>query len=110
MSIVLTSVSSAIVGVIGPNGAGKSTLIKMILGREKADSGSFIVGNTVKIAVVDQDRDSLDSSRTVYDEITTGSDFLTLGNALKPSGASPLRSVRRKSRGERSFILLLVWI
>lgn len=62
-------------------GAGKSTLIKMILGKEKPDRGSFMVGDTVKIAVVDQDRDSLDSSRSVYDEITGGSDFLELGSA-----------------------------
>jgi sulfate-transporting ATPase len=52
----------------------------MILGREKPDSGTFIVGDTVKLAVVDQDRDSLDSSRSVYDEITSGSDFLQLGS------------------------------
>jgi ATP-binding cassette ChvD family protein len=71
----------AIVGVIGPNGAGKSTLIKMILGKEKPDSGTFNVGETVKLAVVDQDRDNLDSSRTVYDEITGGSDDLMLGSA-----------------------------
>lgn len=77
----------AIVGVIGPNGAGKSTLIKMILGKEKADSGTFTVGETVKLAVVDQDRDNLDSSRSVYDEITGGSDDLMLGSATINSRA-----------------------
>ena len=55
--------------VIGPNGAGKSTLIKMILGKEKPDSGTFTVGSTVKLAVVDQDRDSLQGDKSVYDEI-----------------------------------------
>jgi ATPase subunit of ABC transporter with duplicated ATPase domains len=71
--------AGAIVGVIGPNGAGKSTLLKMILGKEKPDSGSFLVGGTVKVAVVDQDRDGLEGSRSVYDEITDGSDILNLG-------------------------------
>lgn len=73
--------AGSIVGVIGPNGAGKSTLIKMILGKEKPDSGSFIVGDTVKLAVVDQDRDNLDANRSVYDEICDGRDSLELGNA-----------------------------
>ena len=50
----LKNITGAIVGVIGPNGAGKSTLIKMIMGKEKADSGSFVVGETVRLAVVDQ--------------------------------------------------------
>lgn len=53
--------TGAIVGVIGPNGAGKSTLIKMIMGKEKADSGSFVVGETVRLAVVDQVSISLSS-------------------------------------------------
>lgn len=69
----------AIVGVVGPNGAGKSTLIKMIQGRETPDSGTFTVGQTVKLAVVDQDRESLQGDQSVYDEITGGSDFLQLG-------------------------------
>ena len=73
--------ANAIVGVIGPNGAGKSTLVKMITGKVTPDSGEFKVGDTVKLAVVDQDRDSLDATRTVYDEIGDGSDFLQLGNA-----------------------------
>lgn len=71
----------AIVGVVGPNGAGKSTLVKMILGKVTPDSGTFTVGETVKLAVVDQDRDSLDGNRSVFDEITSGSDFLQLGSA-----------------------------
>jgi ABC-type multidrug transport system ATPase subunit len=52
--ILIIPFTGAIVGVIGPNGAGKSTLIKMIMGKEKADSGSFVVGETVRLAVVDQ--------------------------------------------------------
>lgn len=77
----------AIVGVVGGNGAGKSTLIKMILGKEVPDSGTFTVGDTVKLAVVDQDRDSLDGNRSVYDEITSGSDYLQLGSAEVSSRA-----------------------
>ena len=77
----------AIVGVVGPNGAGKSTLIKMVLGKDVPDSGTFTVGETVKLAVVDQDRDSLDGTRSVYDEITSGSDFLQLGSAEVSSRA-----------------------
>jgi sulfate-transporting ATPase len=73
--------AGAIVGVIGPNGAGKSTLIKMITGKESPDSGTFTVGDTVQLAVVDQDRDNLEGTRSVYDEIAGGSDFLQLGNA-----------------------------
>ena len=52
--IIILILTGAIVGVIGPNGAGKSTLIKMIMGKEKADSGTFVVGETVRLAVVDQ--------------------------------------------------------
>jgi len=73
--------AGAIVGVVGPNGAGKSTLIKMILGREKPDEGTFVVGSTALIAVVDQDREGLDGSMSVYEEITGGSDFLQLGSS-----------------------------
>lgn len=70
----------AIVGVVGPNGAGKSTLVKMIQGKITPDSGIFEVGKTVKLAVVDQDRDNLDSTRSVYEEITGGLDSLFLGD------------------------------
>jgi len=60
---------------------GKSTLVKMILGKVTPDSGTFTVGDTVKLAVVDQDRENLDGERSVFDEITSGSDFLQLGSA-----------------------------
>lgn len=69
-----------IVGVIGPNGAGKTTLFRMITGVEKPDSGEFQVGPTVKLAYVDQSRDNLDPKKSVYDEISGGSDVIMVGN------------------------------
>jgi sulfate-transporting ATPase len=68
----------SIVGVIGPNGAGKTTLLRLITGEEKPDSGSITIGQTVQLAYVDQDR-SLDSEKTVWEEISGGEDNLTLG-------------------------------
>jgi len=69
-----------IVGVIGPNGAGKTTLFRMITGQEKPDSGTFKVGDTVKLGYVDQSRDSLDPNKSVYEQISGGSDTIMLGN------------------------------
>ncbi|AZY50162.1 energy-dependent translational throttle protein EttA [Bordetella avium] len=69
----------AIVGIIGPNGAGKSTLFRMIAGREQPDSGEVKLGQTVKLAYVDQSRDSLESAKTVFDAISDGADLLTVG-------------------------------
>ncbi|HEY1552363.1 MAG TPA: energy-dependent translational throttle protein EttA [Kofleriaceae bacterium] len=68
-----------IVGVIGPNGAGKTTLFRMIMGLEKPDKGTVKVGETVKLGYVDQSRDALDDNKTIYDEISEGVDFLTMG-------------------------------
>ena len=68
-----------IVGVIGPNGAGKTTTFKMIVGLEKPDAGKLTVGPTVKVAYVDQNRDSLDPSKTIFEEITGGTDYIMLG-------------------------------
>ncbi len=68
-----------IVGVIGPNGAGKTTTFKMIVGIEKPDAGKLTVGPTVKVAYVDQNRDSLDPSKTIFEEITGGTDYIMLG-------------------------------
>jgi energy-dependent translational throttle protein EttA len=70
----------AIVGIIGPNGAGKSTLMKMIMNLEKPDSGEVKHGHTVKLAYVDQSRDALDPKNNVWQEVSGGSDILTIGN------------------------------
>ncbi|MSQ60357.1 MAG: energy-dependent translational throttle protein EttA [Betaproteobacteria bacterium] len=77
----------AIVGVIGPNGAGKSTLIRMINGKEKPDSGEIIIGPTVKLASVDQSRDTLPNDKTVWEAISDGADILTVGKFEMPSRA-----------------------
>src|SRR5690606_6773821 len=71
---------AGIVGVIGPNGAGKTTLFRMITGQEQPDSGTIRIGDTVDLAYVDQSRDSLVPTNTVYEEITGGSDFVKLGD------------------------------
>jgi len=68
-----------IVGVIGPNGAGKTTLFRMITDQEKPDSGTIIVGDTVKLGYVDQSRDSLAADKTVYEEISEGAEIIKLG-------------------------------
>ncbi|VVE83971.1 energy-dependent translational throttle protein EttA [Pandoraea sputorum] len=77
----------AIVGIIGPNGAGKSTFFKMLTGREQPDSGEIKVGPTVKMAYVDQSRDALDGTKTVFEEISGGADVLTVGKYETPSRA-----------------------
>lgn len=77
----------AIVGVIGPNGAGKSTLFRMLTGKEQPDSGAIKIGPTVKLAYVDQSRDALDGSKTVFEEISGGADVLTVGRYETPSRA-----------------------
>ena len=68
-----------IVGIIGPNGAGKTTLFRMITGQEQPDAGTFKVGETVKIAYVDQSREDLDPNKTVWQEIADGHDIMTVG-------------------------------
>ena len=79
--------AGAIVGIIGPNGAGKSTLFKLITGKEQPDSGELKIGSTVQLAYVDQSRDALSDSKTVFDEISGGSDILTVGRYETPSRA-----------------------
>ncbi|WP_047552123.1 energy-dependent translational throttle protein EttA [Methylotenera sp. G11] len=79
--------AGAIVGIIGPNGAGKSTLFKMITGKEQPDSGTVKIGQTVKLAYVDQSRDDLSNDKSVFDEISGGSDILTVGRYETPSRA-----------------------
>ena len=76
-----------IVGVIGPNGAGKSTLFRMLTGQEQPDEGAITFGDTVKLSYVDQSRDSLDDSRTVWEEIADGQDVIRLGDAEMNSRA-----------------------
>ena len=71
----------AIVGVIGPNGAGKSTLFRMITGNEQPDTGTVELGDTVKLAYVDQSRDALDANKTVWEEISGGAEQIVLGDA-----------------------------
>ena len=76
-----------IVGVIGPNGAGKSTLFKMLTGAETPDTGTVTIGDTVKLAYVDQSRDALDPNKTVWEEISEGLEVLELGDATMNSRA-----------------------
>ena len=101
----------AIVGIIGPNGAGKSTLFRMIAGQEKPDSGEVVVGPTVKLAFVDQSRDTLEADKTVFEFLSGGSDILTVGRFEMPArayagrfnfkGADQGKKVGQLSGGER---------
>lgn len=105
-----------IVGVIGPNGAGKTTLFRMIVGQEKPDAGTLRVGDTVKIAYVDQSRDSLNDNNTVFEEITGGTDYIMLGKLKVASrgyvsrfnfrGPDQQRKVGECSGGERNRVHL----
>ena len=101
----------AIVGIIGPNGAGKSTLFRMLIGQEQPDSGEVEIGSTVRLAYVDQSRDCLDGSKTVFEEVSGGADILTVGRYETPSrayigrfnfkGADQQKQVGQLSGGER---------
>ncbi len=77
----------AIVGIIGPNGAGKSTFFKMIKGTEQPDSGEVILGKTVKISLVDQSRQDLGNTKTVFEDVSNGADILSVGRFEMPSRA-----------------------
>ncbi|QYF95121.1 energy-dependent translational throttle protein EttA [Massilia sp. PAMC28688] len=77
----------AIVGIIGPNGAGKSTLFKMITGKEQPDSGEVAIGQTARVSLVDQSRDELANSKTVFDDVSGGADTLSVGRFEMPSRA-----------------------
>ena len=79
--------AGAIVGIIGPNGAGKSTLFKLIAGKEQPDSGDIKVGQTVRMAFVDQSRDDLANNKTVWEDISDGLDIITVGKFQMPSRA-----------------------
>ena len=106
----------AIVGVIGGNGAGKSTLFRMIMGVEQPDSGEIIIGESVKLASVDQQRDSLDGSKTVWEQISDGYDMIKVGNYEVPSrgyvgrfnfkGSDQQKFVKDLSGGERGRLHL----
>jgi len=107
-----------IVGIIGPNGAGKSTLFKLITGQEKADSGNFEVGETVKLAYVDQEHDTLDPNKTVYQLISDGNELMKLGNKEVNSrayvskfnfaGSDQEKKVSVLSGGERNRVHLAI--
>jgi ATP-binding cassette ChvD family protein len=105
-----------IVGVIGPNGAGKTTLFKMITGQEQADAGTFKVGETVRLAYVDQSRDALDPEKTVWEEISGGDDQIAVGDQKMSSraytsgfnfkGTDQQKKVGKLSGGERNRVHL----
>ncbi|GAB3642057.1 energy-dependent translational throttle protein EttA [Spirosoma arcticum] len=105
-----------IVGIIGPNGAGKTTLFKLITGRDKPDAGTFDVGDTVKWAYVDQEHDGLDPSKTVYETIAGGNDWIMLGgkqanarayvSRFNFAGADQEKKVGLLSGGERNRVHL----
>ena len=79
--------AGAIVGIIGPNGAGKSTLFRMIAGKEQPDSGNVKIGPTVKMAFVDQSRESLEADKTVWQDVSGGLDNIVVGKFVMPSRA-----------------------
>ncbi len=107
-----------IVGVIGPNGAGKTTLFRMIVGQEKPDNGSFKVGDTVKLAYVDQSRDILDPEKTVWQMISGGDDIIQMGNReinsrayvgqFNFNGGDQQKKVGMLSGGERNRVHLAI--
>jgi ATP-binding cassette ChvD family protein len=108
--------AGGIVGVIGPNGAGKTTLFKMITDSEKPDSGTLRVGDTVKLAYVDQERDTLDPDKTIWEVISGGLDRIKIGNTevnsrayvarFNFSGSDQQKKAREVSGGERNRVHL----
>lgn len=108
--------AGAIIGVIGGNGAGKSTLFKLIIGQESPDSGTVELGDTVELAYVDQSRDALDGSKTVWAEVSDEQDMITVGNYSIPSraylgrfnfkGGDQQKFVKDLSGGERNRLHL----
>jgi energy-dependent translational throttle protein EttA len=108
--------AGAIVGIIGPNGAGKSTLFRMIAGKERPDTGEIAIGPSVKLGVVDQSRESLDDTKSVFDDVTNGQDILLVGKFEMPSraylgrfnfkGGDQQKAVGTLSGGERARLHL----
>ncbi len=107
---------NGIVGVIGPNGAGKSTLFRIITGQEQPDSGTFRLGETVKLSYVDQSRDALDPNKTIWQEVSQGLDILTVGKreintrsyvgSFNFKGGDQQKKVGQLSGGERNRVHL----
>jgi len=107
---------AGIVGVIGANGAGKTTLFRMVTGEDKPDSGTLVLGDTVKLAYVDQSRDSLDPEKTVWEEISEGYDHITVGDREVNSrqytagfnfkGSDQQARISKLSGGERNRVHL----
>jgi ATP-binding cassette ChvD family protein len=105
-----------IVGIIGPNGAGKTTLFKMITGQEKPDAGNIRIGDTVKLAYVDQSRDALDPDKTIWEMISDGQDIVAIGtrqvnsrayvSRFNFSGTDQQKKVETLSGGERNRVHL----
>src|SRR5678809_970852 len=103
-----------IVGVIGPNGAGKTTLFRMIVGQEKPDAGKLTIGETAKLAYVDQSRDALDPEKSVWQEISEGAETIVLGarevnsrayvSSLNFRGSDQQKKVGMLSGGERNRV------
>ena len=100
-NVSFTVPRGAIVGIIGPNGVGKTTLFKMLVGEEIPDSGSIEIGETVQLAYVDQHRDALNDSNTIFQEITDGRDHIRLGNVEMNSRAYVSRFNFRGSQQQR---------
>ncbi|UOD51313.1 energy-dependent translational throttle protein EttA [Orrella daihaiensis] len=108
--------AGAIVGIIGPNGAGKSTLFRMISGQEQPDNGEVVIGQTVKLAFVDQSRDALPNGKSVFEAISDGADLLTVGRFEMPAraylgrfnfkGTDQSKQVGQLSGGERGRLHL----
>ena len=91
----------AVVGVIGPNGTGKTTLLRMIVGQEKPDAGAVELGPSVVLSYVDQHRDALDDSKTVFAEITGGADRIEMGNVAVNARAYVARFNFRSSQQQK---------
>ncbi len=109
-----------IIGVVGPNGAGKTTLFRMITGEETPDAGTFKVGETVKLAYVDQSREVLDPNKTIWEQISGGNDIIKLGNRelnsrayvsqFNLSGSDQQKKVGVLSGGERNRVQLAMML